>query len=105
MAAAIIVFSVNNRAEVVLDLWPLDTVPVPVPVFALAFAALLAGFLAGGLIAWNSAGKSRKRARGEARRADQAERDLAAAQDRIDRLQAEAAEANEDLPRLPPDSH
>ncbi len=105
MAAAIIVFSVNNRTEVVLDLWPLDTVPMPVPVFALALAVLLVGFLAGGLIAWNSAGKSRRRARTEARRADQAERDLASTRERIERLQSEAEQLKEDLPRLPPDSY
>ena len=106
MAAAIIVFSVNNRTEVALDLWPLDTVPVPVPVYALALAAVVAGFLAGGLVAWNSAGKSRRRARTESRRTDQAERDLAAAQDRIERLQSEAArqEPREELAQLPPDS-
>ena len=106
MAAAIIVFSVNNRTEVVLDLWPLDTVPVPVPVYALALAAVVVGFLAGGVVAWNSAGKSRRRARTESRRADQAERDLAAAQDRIERLQSEAArhEPREELAQLPPDS-
>ncbi len=102
MAAAVIVFSVNNRSEVVLDLWPLDTVPMPMPVYALALAALFAGFLAGGLVAWNSAGKSRKRARTEVRRADQAERDLATAHDRIERLQSEAAQSKEDLPQLPP---
>ena len=106
MAAAIIVFSVNNRTEVVLDLWPLDTVPVPVPVYALTLAAVVVGFLAGGVVAWNSAGKSRRRARTESRRADQAERDLAAAQDRIERLQSEAArqEPREELAQLPPDS-
>ena len=106
MAAAIIVFSVNNRTDVVLDLWPLDTVPVPVPVYALALAAVVVGFLAGGVVAWNSAGKSRRRARTESRRADQAERDLAAAQDRIERLQSEAArqEPREELAQLPPDS-
>ena len=106
MAAAIIVFSVNNRTEVVLDLWPLDTVPVPVPVYALALAAVVVGFLAGGVVAWNSAGKSRRRARTESRRADQAERNLAAAQDRIERLQSEAArqEPREELAQLPPDS-
>ena len=106
MAAAIIVFSVNNRTEVVLDLWPLDTVPVPVPVYALALAAVVVGFLAGGVVAWNSAGKSRRRARTESRRADQAERDLAAAQDRIERLQSEAARQapREELAQLPPDS-
>ena len=106
MAAAIIVFSVNNRTEVVLDLWPLDTVPVPVPVYALALAAVVVGFLAGGVVAWNSAGKSRRRARTESRRADQAERNLAAAQARIERLQSEAArqEPREELAQLPPDS-
>ena len=106
MAAAIIVFSVNNRTEVVLDLWPLDTVPVPVPVYALALAAVVVGFLAGGLVAWNSAGKSRRRARPESRRAAQADRALAAAQDRIERLQSEAArqEPREELAQLPPDS-
>ncbi len=102
MAAAIIVFSVNNRTEVVLDLWPLDMVPMPVPVYALALAALVTGFLAGGVVAWNSARKSRRRARTEARRADQAERDLTAAQGRIEHLQSEAAQSREDLPQLPP---
>ncbi len=105
LAAAIIIFSVNNRTEVILDLWPLDTVPMPVPVYALALVALFAGFLAGGVVAWNSAGKSRKRARGEARRADQAERDLIAAQDRIEHLQSEASQHKDDLPQLPPDSY
>jgi len=105
LAAAIIVFSVNNRTDVVLDLWPLDTVTMPVPVFAVALSALVVGFLAGGLVAWNSAGKSRKRARTEARRADQAERDLASARERIDRLQSEAAQIKEGLPQLPPDSY
>ena len=33
LAAAIIVFSVNNRSEVVLDLWPLGVVIAPVQVF------------------------------------------------------------------------
>ncbi len=107
MATAIIVFSVNNRTEVILDLWPLDTVPMPVPVYALALVALAAGFLAGGVVAWNSAGKSRKRARTETRRANQSERDLAAAQDRIERLQSEAAiqEPKEELAPLPPASY
>ncbi len=108
LAAAIIIFSVNNRTEVVLNLWPLDMAPMPMPVYALALAVLVVGFLAGGLVAWNSARKSRRRARAEARRADQAERDLTAAQDRIDHLQSEAAgaaEPTQDLARLPPDSY
>ena len=87
LAAAIIVFSVNNRSEVVLDLWPLGVVIAPVPVFAVVLSSMVAGFLAGGFAAWKSAGRTRRRARAEARRADQAERDLTAAQGRINDLQ------------------
>ncbi|MBC8338862.1 MAG: DUF1049 domain-containing protein [Alphaproteobacteria bacterium] len=90
LAVAIIVFSVNNRSEVTLDLWPLGVVTAPVPVFAVVLASILAGFLAGGFVAWNSAGRSRRRARAEARRADLAERDLKTAQERIEGLQKAA---------------
>ncbi len=31
LAAAVIVFSVNNREDVVLDLWPLDLMTAPWP--------------------------------------------------------------------------
>ena len=104
LAVAIIVFSVNNQTEVTLDLWPLDTASAPLPVFLVVLSSLVAGFLAGGLIAWKSAGAARTRARAEARRAVKAERELAAARDRIDRLLTEAAENDGDIQMLPPNA-
>ena len=62
-AAAIIVFSVNNQTEVRLDLWPLDVVTVPLPVFLIVLVSLVVGFFAGGMIAWGSAGRTRSPAR------------------------------------------
>lgn len=99
-AAAIIVFSVNNQTEVRLDLWPLHVVTVPLPVFLIVLVSLVVGFFAGGMIAWGSAGRTR--ARTEARRADQAERDLTTAQNRIDRLLSEAEDTDRTIPILPP---
>ena len=106
LAAAVIVFSVNNRSEVVLDLWPLGPLDfaAPVPLFAVVLAALLAGFLAGGFVAWVSAGKARKRARSEKRRADAAERELSEAKNSIQQLQSEADNAQEETLRLPADA-
>ncbi len=102
LAAAVIVFSVNNRTEVTLDLWPLDAALAPLPVYLIVLVAMVGGFFAGGLIAWRSAGKSRSRARTEARRANQAEQELASAEDRIDRLLSENADIAKDIPTLPP---
>ena len=104
LAAAVVVFSVNNRSEVVLDLWPLDFAAAPVPLFAVVLAALLAGFLAGGFVAWVSAGKARKRARAESRRADGAEGELAEAKNSIQQLQSELDNAREETLRLPADA-
>ena len=102
LAAAVVVFSVNNRADVVLDLWPLDLVTVPLPVFAVVLAGVFAGFFMGGLVAWISGAKTRRRARREGQRADRAERELEDAETRLERQQRETAGPVEDTPRLPP---
>ncbi|MCH7832299.1 MAG: LapA family protein [Proteobacteria bacterium] len=109
LAAAVIVFSVNNRADVVLDLWPLDMVTQPLPVFSVVLAGLFSGFLIGGLVAWISGAKARRRARREGQRADRAERELKDAEARLERQQSETetTEPGEDAPRLsslPPDA-
>ena len=101
LAAAVIVFSVNNRADVVLDLWPLDMVTQPLPVFSVVLAGLFAGFLIGGLVVWISAGKARRRARREGHRADRAEREIKEAEARLKRQQTETTESGHDVPRLP----
>ena len=101
LAAAVIVFSVNNRADVVLDLWPLDMVTQPLPVFSVVLAGLFAGFLIGGLVVWISGGKARRCARREGHRADRAEREIKEAEARLKRQQAETIESGHDVPRLP----
>ena len=101
LAAVIIVFSLNNRTEVTLDLWPLEVMTVPVPIFAVVLICLVAGFLVGGVVAWNSAGRTRRRARTEARRADRAEGDLKAAQERVNGLQTAAATPDPSIVKLP----
>jgi uncharacterized integral membrane protein len=101
LAILIIVFSVNNRTDVVLDLWPLDMVTAPVPVFSVALTSLLAGFLIGGIIAWLSGGAARKRARRMTRRAEAAERLLVEAEQRIQALEEEAGDESGEVRRLP----
>ncbi len=101
LTAVVIVFSLNNRTEVVLDLWPLDAVAIPMPVFTIVLVSLVAGFLAGGLVAWNSAGRTRQRVRAEARRADRAERDLKSAQERINGLQKAVEVPDPPIAKLP----
>ena len=103
LATAIIVFSVNNRADVVLDLWPLDMVTRPLPVFSVVLAGLFAGFLIGGLVAWISGGKARRRARQERQRADRAEREIKDVEARLERQQSETetTEPGQDAPRIP----
>lgn len=102
LAVAIIVFSVNNRSEVTLDLWPLDMTTAPLPVFAVVLASLLAGFVLGGMVAWFSGAETRKRARQMSRRAEAAERELAKAEERIVRLEEEAGDG--EVRRLPGDA-
>jgi uncharacterized integral membrane protein len=101
LAAVIIIFSVNNRADVVLDMWPLDTAPPPLPLFAVVLASLFAGFLIGAIIAWLSGGEARRRARRMARRAEAAERALAEAEEHIQALEEEAGAGGDDVRRLP----
>ena len=87
LAAVIIVFSLNNRAEVVLDLWPLDILAFPIPLFSVALGFMVAGFLVGSLIFWNSSFPSRRRNLAETMRAEIAERDLLATRERFKALQ------------------
>jgi len=73
----IIVFAISNRGLVAVGLWPFDEM-VEMPVYLLVLGALLLGFLAGAALAGFGALTARLRARREARRAEAAERKLAA---------------------------
>ena len=76
LAAVIILFSLNNRVEVVLDLWPLEILTLPIPLFSIALVSMVVGFLIGSLIAWGPLLALRRQVFAETKRADKAERDI-----------------------------
>lgn len=102
LAAVIIVFSLNNRAEVALDLWPFDILAFPIPLFSVALACMAVGFLIGSLISWNALLLSRRRKLAETMRADIAERDLLATRERFKAPQKAVAERDANITKLPP---
>ncbi|MGE0256973.1 MAG: lipopolysaccharide assembly protein LapA domain-containing protein [Alphaproteobacteria bacterium] len=79
-AAIVVMFAVNNRDPVVLDLWPLDVV-VTAPAFLLVLGAAVTGFLAGGFVVWIAAIGRRREVRRRDRRIDTLEREVGRLQD------------------------
>ena len=59
---ALVVFSLANRGEVSLDLWPFNE-SITLPLAWLLLAALFIGLLIGGGVAWLSGARHRQRAR------------------------------------------
>lgn len=68
VAVVAITFAVNNRHAVKADLWPLPFA-VDLPLYVAMLVPLALGMLMGGVIAWVSAGRVRRVARQERRRA------------------------------------
>jgi lipopolysaccharide assembly protein A len=85
-------FAVANREPVTISLWPLAD-PFEVPLFIALIATLYGGVVLGGFVAWVSAGRSRRRARAEAKRATALERDNAALKARLETIEASRAAA------------
>lgn len=81
--AVILSFAVSNREILTLRLWPTDY-EVSAPLFAIALSGMFIGFLWGAVTVWMSGGETRRRARREASRAADAEREA-------ERLRAEVA--------------
>lgn len=75
----VIAFALSNRHSAAIGLWPFDD-RVEMPVYLLALGALVLGFLAGAGLAGFGTLVARLRARREARRAEVAERKLAASE-------------------------
>lgn len=59
---ALVIFSLANRGEVSLDLWPFKE-SLTMPLSWLMLGALFVGLLIGGAVMWLSGAKSRRRAR------------------------------------------
>lgn len=75
LAAIVIVFAVNNRDAVMLDLWPFDIV-IAAPAFLLVLGTAVLGFVAGGCVVWLTAFGRQREARRHERRIDTLEREI-----------------------------
>jgi|TARA_B110000438_G_scaffold280549_1_gene305926 uncharacterized integral membrane protein len=95
LGAVIIVFSLNNRVNVVLDLWPLDFLAFPIPLFSVALASVVLGFIIGSLIFWKSLLITRRQVLAEARRADKAEKKLLVNEEFLNDLRKSTMEAKD----------
>lgn len=93
-----VVFAVNNRALVGLDLWPWTTTDAPV--YAVALIAGFGGYCLGGFAAWLNAGRWRARARDAEKRAEHAEHMLVA-RDAADREHQNLGNSASGNPALP----
>ena len=100
-AVIIVVFSLNNRSKVVLDLWPFDFLAFPIPLFIIALVCLLFGFLFGSLIICNQLWLLRRRLTAETKRADKAEYNLLAKENNLNDLSKSAAESKKSTSELP----
>ncbi len=97
VALAVISFSVNNRGSIVIDVWPAPF-SVEVPVFAVVLVSILGGMIVGAILAWFSGGRTRSRARMNARRAKSAEHEAAALREQV--TEAETEETPDEMPGL-----
>jgi uncharacterized integral membrane protein len=77
LTLVVIAFALSNRGLVPVGLWPFDE-QVEMPIYLLGLGALLLGFLAGAAMAGFGTLSARLRARQETKRAEAAERKLAA---------------------------
>lgn len=73
----VVVFAISNRHAVAVGLWPFDGT-VEMPLYLLALGVLVLGFLSGTAVSGMHTLAARIKARREAKRADAAERRLAA---------------------------
>ncbi len=79
IAAGLALFTVSNRQDVALGLWPFPFV-LELPLYLAVLGALLIGVIVGGSCAWIAGGRQRREARRRGRRIAALERELAATQ-------------------------
>ena len=84
----LVVFSVNNRGPVSVDLWPLRY-EAALPLFLVVLGSLVVGFLLGLFMEWIFEGRHRAELLAERRRSAASERELKKLRDAEARRQAE----------------
>ena len=85
---AVVVFSLNNKTMVSLDLWPFGLM-IDMPLYLAFLAALAAGVLVGGLAAWLGQGRARGALREQVYEGEVARRELNAEREKNIILQRE----------------
>lgn len=90
LLAVAVIFAVNHRGMVTLDLWPLP-MQVQTPLYLVVLLAIFVGFVIGGAVMWVSQHRVRKRLREARQRARERERDVEALQRRLDQYEGPGA--------------
>ncbi|SME92500.1 Protein of unknown function [Tistlia consotensis] len=75
LLVVLVVFSVNNRGAIAVNLWPLRY-EAALPLFLVVLGSLVIGFLLGLLLEWLFEGRTRAALRAERRRLAASEREL-----------------------------
>jgi len=98
---AVIVFSVNNRDVIAIDIWPAPYT-FDWPVFGVALVGVAIGFVWGAIIAWLGAGRTRQKVRDLARDLETLMREKSFLSQRLAKL--EEAEKQATIPPPPADA-
>lgn len=85
---AVVVFALNNKTPVVLNLWPFG-LEVEMPVYLAFLLALVVGVLVGGVAAWLGQGRVRSTLREQTYAGEVARRELAVEREKAATLQRE----------------
>ena len=104
VAAAAIVFAINNGQKVQVDLWPL-ALPSDTRVFLIVLTPLALGFIVGEIVAWVGGRRWRREARQRAQRIEVLERELAAAQARLEARSPSPTPASRQLSSVGTSAH
>jgi uncharacterized integral membrane protein len=97
---ALVIFSLANRGEVSVDLWPFEE-SFALPLSWLMLGSLFVGVFAGGVAAWLSGAKTRRRARELKYDKAHLEREVIRLKREVERAKG-ADEARTAAPALPP---
>lgn len=101
LLAIAVIFAVQHRERVELDLWPLPMQVEP-PLYLLVLLAIFVGFMIGGAVTWVSQGRHRRRARERAYQVEALERELATTRQKLEQAQAEASRPQAPAYQAPP---
>ncbi len=97
LLAIAVIFAVNHRQTVEIDLWPLPLAVDP-PMYLIVLGAIFVGFVLGGGVVWWSQGRNRRRAREFRVRAQEAEYELSVVKTKLERAEAELKTLREQAP-------